>query len=367
MSQDLYDKYFKLFSNCILSKGFKKSLIVDIQRNQSHLIPNDLLEILIKSEKVNLSEIFSEYGEDNRLVIEEYFDSLIELELGFFCDENELNLFPKISLNFNLPYKISDIILEGFLELNDYKTIIPQLEKLRCQYVEIIFYETIENEKLNEILNLFFVSSIKHIGLILKYDKKKNLNFIKESTSTKLRLSKIILHTAKEDKFLNPIDFNLCDVRYISDSINSFFFCGNVEKKYFTVNMYHFTESQNHNTCLNKKISIDKNGYIKNCPSMRESFGNIKDTSLEEALNHPNFKKYWNINKDQIEVCKDCEFRHICTDCRAYLEDPENQYSKPLKCGYNPYTNEWSEWSTNPLKQKAIEFYGMQELIKKDV
>ena len=99
---------------------------------------------------------------------------------------------------------------------------------------------------------------------------------------------------------------------------------------------------------------------------MSESFGNIKNTTLEEAVNHPNFKKYWDITKDQIEVCKDCEFRHICTDCRAYVETPEDQYSKPLKCGYNPYTNEWEEWSTNPLKQKAIEFYGMQDLVKKD-
>ncbi|NIG32274.1 grasp-with-spasm system SPASM domain peptide maturase, partial [Enterobacter sp. Ap-916] len=33
--------------------------------------------------------------------------------------------------------------------------------------------------------------------------------------------------------------------------------------------------------------------------------------------------------------------------------------SKPLKCGYNPYTGEWEEWSINPLKQKAIKYYGM--------
>ena len=48
------------------------------------------------------------------------------------------------------------------------------------------------------------------------------------------------------------------------------------------------------------------------------------------------------------------------------IEDPNNIYSKPLKCGYSPYTNQWEEWSTNPLKQQAIEFYGMQELVKKD-
>ena len=98
---------------------------------------------------------------------------------------------------------------------------------------------------------------------------------------------------------------------------------------------------------------------------MSQSFGNIKDTTLEEALNHPDFKKYWNIKKDDITKCKDCEFRYICTDCRAYIEDPDDIYSAPLKCGYDPYTGEWEEWSTNPLKQKAIKFYGMEDLVKK--
>ena len=90
---------------------------------------------------------------------------------------------------------------------------------------------------------------------------------------------------------------------------------------------------------------------------MSQSFGNIKYTSLKQALEHKDFKKYWNITKDQIDICKACEFRYVCTDCRAYKENPLDDYSKPLKCGYDPYTNEWSDWSTNPLKQKAIEYY----------
>ena len=98
---------------------------------------------------------------------------------------------------------------------------------------------------------------------------------------------------------------------------------------------------------------------------MKESFGNIKETNLSDLINKQGFKKYWDIKKDDIAICKDCEFRHICTDCRAYIEDPQDIYSKPLKCGYNPYTNEWQEWSTNPLKQKAIEFYGLEDLVIK--
>ena len=98
---------------------------------------------------------------------------------------------------------------------------------------------------------------------------------------------------------------------------------------------------------------------------MIKSYGNIRNTKLIDVVNNPEFQKVWHIKKDEITKCQDCEFRHICTDCRAYLENPEDQYSAPLKCGYDPYTCTWEEWSTNPLKEKAIAFYGMEELVKK--
>ena len=45
--------------------------------------------------------------------------------------------------------------------------------------------------------------------------------------------------------------------------------------------------------------------------------------------------------KDAIKICQDCEFRHICTDCRAYLDNPKDLYSHPAKCTYNPYQAKW--------------------------
>jgi SPASM domain peptide maturase of grasp-with-spasm system len=111
---------------------------------------------------------------------------------------------------------------------------------------------------------------------------------------------------------------------------------------YFRINKSLFTESQNHNTCLNRKLCIDAEGNIKNCPSMPRSFGNIKDTTLLEAIEKEGFKDLWFITKDQIEVCKDCEFRYMCTDCRCFLKDSENIYSQPAKCTYNPYIAKWA-------------------------
>jgi radical SAM protein with 4Fe4S-binding SPASM domain len=74
---------------------------------------------------------------------------------------------------------------------------------------------------------------------------------------------------------------------------------------------------------------------------MKHHYGHISKTKIEEVIETPEFQKWWHIKKDDIDVCKDCEFRHMCTDCRAFIKDPENIYSQPAKCTYNPYICKW--------------------------
>jgi len=88
---------------------------------------------------------------------------------------------------------------------------------------------------------------------------------------------------------------------------------------------------------------------------------NISNFSLDKLYDDINNEELRNITKDQINICKDCEYRYFCTDCRAYKEDPDDNFSKPLKCGYDPYQGQWEKWSKNPLKQKTIKFYGLEE------
>ena len=131
-------------------------------------------------------------------------------------------------------------------------------------------------------------------------------------------------------------------IMFTSEVIGSALDCGKVCKANFSCNQYLMFESKKFNNCLNRKLSIDTKGEIKNCPSMKRSFGNVSNTSLEAALNDEEFKWAWEINKDKVKVCKDCEFRYICTDCRAFTVDPDDIYSKPAKCKYDPYTSTWS-------------------------
>lgn len=352
-------KYFKLFSNIIVVKGHNRSLILDNQRNSYMAIPDTMEEIIsLFQTKKSVDDLIVLYGKESTGVINEYVDFLIENEYGFITDTVEFDLFIDMDTTFEIASHATNCIIEiSDGTMNCIVKIIIGLERIYCKDIQFICYDFLSLENLNLLFKSYNESNFRSIELVLKYSDEI-FNFIKNMNNNSFRISELILHSSLGR--IKEIDKFLFDITYIDEPIYNFKNCGIVDMKYFDgINKYKVLESLNHNSCLNKKISIDQNGDIRNCPAMPESFGNIKDTSLEEALNKSNFKKYWNINKDQISVCKDCEFRHVCTDCRAFTEDPEDQYAKPLKCGYSPYTNVWEEWSTNPLKQKAIEYYGM--------
>jgi SPASM domain peptide maturase of grasp-with-spasm system len=118
--------------------------------------------------------------------------------------------------------------------------------------------------------------------------------------------------------------------------------CGVIEKENFTQNIYHITEALHHNTCLNRKLHIGKDGNVKNCPFSSKVFGNILSENIEQEVKSKSFQTYWNIKKDEIKVCKDCEFRYVCTDCRVFIKDKNDIYSQPAKCTYNPYVAKWA-------------------------
>ncbi|MCF6347358.1 MAG: grasp-with-spasm system SPASM domain peptide maturase [Flavobacteriaceae bacterium] len=357
--------YFKTFANCLLIKGVSRSLICDLQRHQSDLISNDMVEILVKlNAKQSISSVMEEYGDQNNKVIQEYLEYLDDKEYGFYCKKEEFDRFPSLDKKYLVPGHITNAVLElsrkTIYSLNE---LVPQIESLGCKDITIMFYESLRLEDFYQIFNYFEDTRIKSIEITLKYNQAFNELFFAKLNKKINQLTRLTFYSAKEEKVDHWDNYLQFERIFTTKNITSFKSCGIVDSKYFTTNLPKVLEAINHNSCLHKKISIDINGKIKNCPAMPESFGNINETLLKEAINAEGFKKYWNITKDQIITCKDCEFRYICTDCRAYIENPLDKYSKPLKCGYNPYTMEWEEWAVNPLKQKSIEYYGLTELL----
>lgn len=74
---------------------------------------------------------------------------------------------------------------------------------------------------------------------------------------------------------------------------------------------------------------------------MKKSYGNIKTNNLKSILGQRDLQELWTINKDEIKICKDCEYRYCCTDCRVFTDDVNDKYSRPSSCTYNPYQGLW--------------------------
>lgn len=346
------DKYLSVFSCCKVVRGKNQGVIIDIQREEIYSIPLDLIDFIDLIKQSSLDDSLDSLPDNDKKIAIEYIEYLIENELAFY--NNNPKPFKEISTNWDYPSLITNCLLDyNETNISLYKEVVESLDDLLCYHLDIRILTPFKSEKLLRLLNLFQGTTIQNISLKMKYSSFTESKAIKDLFTNNDRLYSIDVFCAPSNynSKIDGITFHTRDLSLLS--------CGKVGINHFTPNIHHFNESIRHNSCLNRKVSIDASGNIKNCPSMKKSFGNIKDTTLEEALEKPGFKKYWDINKDKIHVCKDCEFRYICTDCRAYVEDPKDILSKPLKCGYNPYTGEWSEWSSNPLKQKAIDFYSM--------
>lgn len=353
------DTYFKVFSDCIPVRGTSRSIICDLRRYNFDFIPNILCQILLEDTNKTLIEIITKYGVANKDVIIEYFVFLLEKEYVFLCKKEELELFPELKMDWLSPCKIESAILDlANQDREQLISILKQLDTLACVSLQIRCFKDYSIVELETLLNLLDGSRIKNIELFLNYQKEIDLTSLKANK----RVCTITVFNAFENKTLK--DDGHCKVVYTIENISNHKSCGQIFPSYFSMGIPMFTESQQHNTCLNRKISIDSEGYIKNCPSMSPSFGHISDTSLEDVLANPEFTKWWFVKKDDIDKCKSCEFRHICTDCRAYLENPEDMYSAPLKCGYNPEIGEWEDWSTNPLKQQAIQYYELDPILE---
>lgn len=346
-------KTFKLFSNCILVKGAKRQIICDLQKNTFYFIPLDLFNYLSDSTSISENEVYD--GNEKIQLINDYSNYLISNELGFYCTNPES--FPDLEVKWDYPGHISNSIIELKSDSNyNLLELFAQLEELGCQFLEIRFYDVIDLKHFQEIIELTNDSKFLNLDVLMRYNPLISIDEIEKLINQFGRIGRLLIFDVpKTLKFIN-------NSRASKISVTELFFkdnqcCGQVSVEYFVSNIEMYMESKLYNNCLNRKISINSNGEIKNCPSTKGNFGNIKKVKLRNVINNEKFKTYWNINKDQISVCKDCEFRYICPDCRAFREDPDDIYSKPLKCGYNPYTTEWESWSTNPLKQKGKEYY----------
>jgi SPASM domain peptide maturase of grasp-with-spasm system len=331
---------FRLFATCIPVRGARRSIICDVQTHSGHTIPNGLFGILTEFEGLTIGNIKRQYRNEFDQTIDEYFAFLLERGYGFLCDEPDR--FPKLDLSWNRPDAITNAIIDiDHTSQHDYQRIFSELDDLGCQAVQLRSYDVLPIDYFRAILQSSAQTRLRHIDLVLHFDPDSSYQTLEEFCEQYQRISRVMVHSSPRfERRIAPPFSTL--ILYVTAPLTPTS-CGNVSVDYFSLGLEHFTEAHHFNSCLNRKISIAVNGDIKSCPAMSVSYGNTSSLDLQSAARHPTLVQIASITKDKVVVCRDCEFRYICTDCRAFTTEPGNLYSKPEKCSYDPYSATWYE------------------------
>lgn len=344
---------FILYANCRIVKGAKRSMLVDYVRNIAYYISNDYANFIQEIDHKTLSEIKSQLDDEQSIRNFEHFLELMQTHNLAFVTSTP-NCFPYISKELNdenvlIKNTIIEIDEETF-NSSSFSILCSELSVLKCKDIQIRLLSALNIDFLNNIFKNMGNTEAAYIELHATYDKRDDLIVgLRRLIEQCAVLSNVYLYGAEQvgkEEVVNKIEgyfpMALGNIYYLDYPFDSGCCCGQI-----CLENLDFTGPETNNLlmqkngCLYKKISIDTEGNIHNCPSMKQTYGNVKNTRLVDVLRNKDFIKWWNISKDTIKVCCDCEFRYNCTDCRAFLLDPADPYSKPFKCSYNPYTCEW--------------------------
>jgi hypothetical protein len=258
-------RYYKRFSNCYPVCGYRNFAVYDISRKAVFEIEKQTFELLGL-------EIISEQLLQS--LPNKQFYELLEKEIIFQCNFGDENLFPPIENCWFSPFSIISCIIDW--EKNSQYDItkgIEQLVTIGCKTLQLRFGSGVEENKILNILDRIAGGNIRSVEMILCFDE----NLLKKITKEFEFVVSIIAYSANQTTIKV---FNSCHVVLTKEIFFGSDQCGIVSPSYFICNSDFFFESINHNTCLNRKISIDSNGNIKNCPSCIQSYGNINDTNI---------------------------------------------------------------------------------------
>lgn len=164
------NKYYRLFAPCIPVKGFRRSVIADLNRHQLFYIPNKLYQILTQGKNRTWSDLMEKYGDDNLDTLTSYFDFLSQNELIFLFNKEELTHFPSLSLQWDFPSDCSNAILDiGHPSNCDVAKAIAKLDEISCYHLQIRLLCEVNQAYLEKLLEFTNNTSIRTVQLMMDY------------------------------------------------------------------------------------------------------------------------------------------------------------------------------------------------------
>jgi hypothetical protein len=339
--------YLKIFENCQLVLGHKKGIIYDLQRGKSYNVPLFTKYLINLFEKNTISDVFEKYGKDKNSqdTISEYFDFFVKNEICFEASKEELQMFPKLNMNWDYPSYISSCILsiDLFIPNKGYLQSLQILfNTLRLNYLLIEVKEK-DLKCLKSILKAIDLTTIFHIDISIIDGIKNETNLLELESNLSFKVNTIFIYNHSKKDTVVKTTFKII---YINSTYNKIL--EDKKKSFYPLIDYSFSnyiEGHHHNLFYNRKIFIENN-LIKEYRAGKHTIAKVDSLnsrdSILKLLKLQKLTKFWNIKKDNTDICKNCELRYFCLDDRI----PENRAKDNTwyynsECNYNPYIAKW--------------------------
>lgn len=338
--------YFVLYACCIPVKGATRSAIYDLQRNTYEYIPLLMHELIEECKAAPLVTVATNYSTSDWEAAKGFLAYLETEQYGFFTDSPEE--FPPLPMQWYYPGKIVNSIIEYKKGTDSYNlpTVIRQLFALGCHDIQLRLFGDIDYAFVNNILSLIGNSRLCTLDLLVPYSEALDTVALFNRIKTEHRVIPLTVYSCnnlslkdiitQEDAFFRT-RINITTQKLKPNSIPE-----NSIPTNFVINTDFFTESQQFNTGLNRKVCIDVKGNIKNHILHTTIFGNVQKDKLADIIEQPAFQKKWHVNNDRVIQCNICEHRYMCMDTSDILYKADGMHKKQ-KCGYNPVTGQWQQ------------------------
>jgi SPASM domain peptide maturase of grasp-with-spasm system len=338
--------YFVLYACCIPVKGASRGVIYDLQRHGYEYIPLVLYDLILECRQAPLAVVEKRYTPADWSGAVSFINYLVEADYGFITDSPAE--FPDMSMQWHFPGPLINSIIEYDCSKPafDLQDVIKQLLDMHCHDIQLRLFGDCSSEFVNKVIDAVQQSTLYTLDLLVPWSRSFDTAALFTRMLSEHRLIPVTLYNCRDAGVASLV--NDTDV-FLKTRVNitaEQFRPGSIDEKprpeLFVINTEFFTEAQQHNTGLNRKICIDVKGYIKNHHLHKTGFGHVSENRLEDVLALPAFQQKWYYSNDQVEKCRNCEYRYMCMDT-ADIVIRQGKACKKTDCGYDPHTQQWSK------------------------
>ncbi|MCX2493437.1 hypothetical protein OQX63_08150 [Pedobacter sp. PF22-3] len=338
---------------CVPVSGYNRSIIYDLGRKDYYFISNAHYDILKTDGLINF-DMIPDLSERSELI-----NYLLNLEIIFeVASAQEEKRFPKISKALHQVNELTHAVVH----VNTSNNFIGFISQTPLQNLSIIS-PRLDNDVI-KMMKSFAHLEIDSIYLYIEMFDAESFDQYEREFARQTALFSVNFFglDSAQTKLKDNIYYN-----FFTESFADYQRLLTIDKLF--VNQDFFLEAYNKHTYYNGKIYIDQSGNIKNGLNNIKSFGNINLMGYDEfhqIINSKLFLTLGNINKEDTLVCRNCEFRYMCTDVRVPEKEAKYWFHRS-ECAYNPYISKWNnEEGYLTLKESGINVSASGSIIDRD-